>query len=156
MDVGLVFGIIFAAIVIILLVFFGFKYINEVMVLSCESQAGQQVKNLESVVKSTFALSKGGSQELRIIVPNCIERFCFADPDHPEIENVGGGWNPNEFVTNLVSRYRYNVILMKSNNAVDGYRIENFKPYVNFCLESSRNVIVRNQGAFVDVTLPEF
>lgn len=156
MNVGLVFGIIFAAIVIILLLVFGFRYINEVMFLGCESQTGQQIVNLEKAVKSTLTLSQDASQELRILVPGCIGKMCFVDPDHPEIENPGGGWIPNEFTVSLASRYKYNVIMIKSDGGIDGYKIEKFRPYVNFCLESSENVILRNQGTFIDITLTGF
>ncbi len=156
MDVGLVFGIIFAAIVIILLLFFGFRYINEVMFLSCESQIGQQVINLEKGVESTLTLSMDASQKVKILVPNCIERFCFVDPNHPEIEYEEGGWIPSEFVTKFVSSYGYNVVIMKSNGEIDGHKIEKFRPYVNFCITSTREVILRNIGTLVEATLPEF
>ena len=154
MNVGLIFGIIFAAIVIILLLFFGFKYINEVMVLGCESQLGQQITNLKKAVGSTLALSEGASQELRMLIPRCVERVCFVDPKHPEFK--GEGWVPNEFTTKLVSRYGYNVVVIKSNGGVDGYKIDKLKPYVNFCLTSSDDVIIRNAGALVEIMPPEF
>jgi hypothetical protein len=156
MDTGLVFGIIFAAIVIILLMVFGFRYINEVFFISCESQTGQQIVNLENAVKSTLTLSQGASQNLKIIIPNCLERMCFVDPDHPEVENIGGGWSPDEFTATLVSRYGYNVVLVKSNGEIDGRQIDKFRPYVNFCITSSKEVTLRNIGTLVEITLPGF
>lgn len=156
MNVGLIFGIIFATIVIILLLFFGFRYINEVMFLSCESQMGQQIVNLEKAVKSTLSLSMDASQKLKIIVPGCIEKFCFVDPRYPEITNTEGEWVPNEFITTFVSSYGYNIVIIKSNGEIDGHKIDKFRPYVNFCITSTNTITLRNTGTLVDATLPEF
>jgi len=156
MDTALVFGIIFAAIVIMLLMFFGFRYINDWMGVSCDSQIGQQVTNLKGAVKATLTLSKDASQETRILIPGCIKKVCFVDPDHPEINNKEGGWVPNEFLMQTVSSYKYNVVLIRSDDGIEGYDIQKFRPYVNFCLTSSEDVILRNIGTLVEVTLPGF
>jgi hypothetical protein len=157
MDMALVFGIIFAAIVMGLLVFFGFKYINEMFAMSCESQTGQLTENLKNVVRSTSALSKGSVQEFKIIVQStCATRICFVDPQHPEIENTEGKWVPDELTTYLVSRNKYNLIITEKDGGIKGYIIEKLKPYVNFCLTSTRDVTIRNTGAMVEITLPEF
>ena len=156
MDTSLVFGIIFAAIVIGLLVFFGLKYINEMMLVTCESQIGQQITNLRNAVKSTLSLSRGSSQEFRLLFPGCANKICFVDVNHPEIENSGEGWVPTEFTTTLVSSNKYSFLVFKPDNRVEGYTIDKFKPYVNFCISSSRDVILRNTGTTVEITLPEF
>lgn len=156
MNVGLVFGIIFAIIVMGFTLFFGFKYINEVMSLSCESQMGQQVTNLENGVESTLALSMDSVQKLKIIIPACIEKMCFVDPDYPELESAEGGWAPDGFLTDFISRYKYNVVIIKSSGQIDGYEIDKFKPYINFCLTSTKTANLRNTGTIVEITLPEF
>lgn len=156
MDVGLVFGIIFAAIVIGLLVFFGFKYINEMISISCESQTQQQIENLKNVIKSTLALSRDAVQEFKIIIQsNCAPKICFVNPDDSGAY-AEGGWVPNDFLTTMVSSYKYNVVIIKANGAIDGYKIEKFKPLVNFCITSTRDVMFRNSGKMVEITLPEF
>lgn len=156
MNVGLVFGIIFAAIVIGLLMFFGFKYINEVVDLSCQSQMGQQIVNLEKAVDSTMTLSRGGSQKYNFLFPSCLERVCFVDPDNPGVDNPEGGWESTEFMIDLVSRYKYNLIFIEPNGGFEGHVIDKVKPYVNFCLTSAKEVTLLNTGRTVEISLPEF
>jgi hypothetical protein len=157
MEVGLIFGIIFAAIVMGLLIFFGFRYISDMISISCESQVQQQAENLKNVAKSTLALSKDSAQEFKIIIQsNCVSRMCFVNTDNPQVENNEWGWIPSEFLTTMVSRYGYNVIITRPDGAIDGYQIDKLKPSVNFCLTSTKEVTLRNAGKTVDVTLPEF
>ncbi len=160
MDTGLVFGIIFAAIVVSLLVFFGFRYINEMVSVTCESQIGQEITDIRSAVRATLSLSRGSSQELRLVHPSCLRKICFVDAGHPEIENAGAGWEPTEFTTDLVSRYKYSVLLFRPDGGIEGHAIDKFGPSVNFCVSSTKDVVLRNTGTAVEIAplqqLPEF
>ena len=152
----MVFGIVFAAIVIGLLVFFGFKYISEIISISCESQTQQQLENLKNTVKSTLALSKGSVQEFKVVIQsNCAPKICFVIPDAPNAYPEGG-WNPDEFTTYLVTRNGYNVLIFGKGEKTDGYAVDKLKQTVNFCLTSTREVMLRNNGKTVEITLPEF
>jgi hypothetical protein len=156
MDVSLIFGIIFTAIVMGLLIFFGFRYVSDMITINCDSQTAQQLVNLENAVKSTLSLSKDSVQEFKIIVQtNCAPQVCFVNPDVP-IANPEGGWNPEEYATYLVTRDKFNVLVYGTGDKINGYTVDKFKPFVNFCLTSSRNVMLRNGGRNVEVTLPEF
>jgi hypothetical protein len=157
MDTSLVFGIIFASIVMGLLVFFGFRYISDMMSLGCESQTAQQMESLKSAVKSTLALSKGSVQEFKIIIQStCASKICFVDSQNPDVENRDGGWIPSEQSTYIVTRNGYNVLVYGNGDVMAGHAIDKFKPYVNFCVTSSRDVMLRNNGKTVEITLPEF
>jgi hypothetical protein len=156
MDVSLVFGIVLAAIVIGLLMFFGYDYISKMLSLSCESQLGQQIQNMKNKVKSTLTLSKGAAQEFDIMLQsNCVTKVCFVDPDQASIENKEAGWEADEFTSSFASKNSYNVIIIKPGNGIDGYQIAKLKPSVNFCLTSSKKVIFRNTGTLVDVSQPK-
>jgi hypothetical protein len=117
---------------------------------------GQQMTNLRNVVKSTLTLSKGSSQEIRLLVPSCVKKVCFVDQEHPDLDNKEWGWVSTPLLINMVSRYGYNFIIIRNDGSIDGYAIEKFKPYVNFCLEASRDVTIRNIGTLAEATLPEF
>ena len=152
MEVSLVFGIIFASIVMGLIVFFGYNYINQMMTLSCQSQLGQQIENMKSTIKSTLTLSKGSAQEFDILLQsNCATKICFVDPEMASIENEADGWMPDEFTAYFASRNKFNIIIFKPDKGMDGYEIAKLKPSANFCLTSSRKVIFRNTGVLVDV-----
>lgn len=160
MEVGLIFGIIFAAIVMGLLIFFGFRYISDMISVTCESQVQQQAENLKNAARSTLALSKDSAQEFKIIIQsNCVSRMCFVDPDNPQVENKEWGWVPSEFLTKMVSSYKYNVVITRPDGTIDGYAIDKLVPSSNFCLTSTRDVTLRNAvrsgKAFVEITIPE-
>ena len=155
MNVGLVFGMIFAAIVIGLLLLFGVKYFGEMSEAACESQMGQQITNLRNAVRSTLTLSKDSVQELRVIVSGCFEKICFVDPNHPE-DYPEAGWDPENHVRLIVTNEKSNVIIYKSSGVVKGHKIEKFRPYVNFCMPSTKTVTLQNTGKLVEITLPEF
>lgn len=155
MDTSLVFGIIFASIVIGLLLFFGIRYIGDMSEMACKSQMGQQIITLENTVKATLSLSRGASQELRLLIPQCFKKICFVDPDHPE-ENTQEGWEPDTVATRMVVGEGDNVIIYHPDGVVEGKKINKLKPYVNFCIASSTDVIIRNAGALVEITLPGF
>lgn len=156
MNVGLIFGIIFATIVMGLVLFFGFKYIGEVMDISCESQLNQQVIEMEDSVEAVLETSMGSQEEVSVMVPACAESICFVDPRHPGVENEQWKWVPDDYSVALIDRKGYNMLIMKSGTVEDGFQIEKMKPYVNFCIDRSREVILRNMGTFIEVTLPEF
>lgn len=155
MNVGLIFGIIFAAIVIGLVAFFGISYIGDMGNVSCMSQVGQQITNLEAAVRTTLSLSQGSSEEIRLIVPGCLDKFCFVDPEHTT-DNPTDGWSPEDHVEIMVRNEDGNVVIYNPSGTVDTYKIDKVKPYVNFCIESSEELVLRNQGTFVEVALPEF
>lgn len=155
MNVGFIFGMIFAAIVIGLLLLFGVKYFGEMSEAACESQMGQQITNLRNAVRSTLTLSKDSVQELRVIVSGCFEKICFVDPNHPE-DYPEAGWDPENHVRLIVTNEKSNVIIYKSSGVVKGHKIEKFRPYVNFCMTSTKTVTLQNTGKLVEITLPEF
>ena len=154
MDTGLVFGIIFAAIVMGLLLFFGFRYINDMMAAGCDSQAGQQVTNIRNVAKSVLTFSKGSTQSVKILMPACFSKMCFIDPGHPEVANVMAGWAPGDIENIMVSRYKYNIIAYRNGGGIDGYIVEKMKPDVNFCITSTGDITLKNAGTYVEIVSP--
>ena len=155
MNVGLIFGIIFAIIVMGLLVVFGMRYFGEVMEVSCESHIGQEIINIEKAVDKVRTVSQGSAIELIVLVPSCVERVCFVDPEHPEIENKKGGWTTNDFISDLVSSNGHNVVLLKDDGSYDGYTVNKLRPLVNFCITSKEKTTVRNMGSSIEISLSD-
>lgn len=155
MNVGLIFGIIFAVIVMGFLLFFGIQYFGEMTEAACKSQLGKQITDLENSVRSTLSLSQGSVQKLRLMVPSCYEKICFVDPEHPD-RYPEGDWDPEEHVKLIARDEGRNVVVYKSSGLVKGYTMDKLKAYVNFCVSSSKEVSLVNTGRQVEITLPEF
>ena len=155
MNVGLIFEIIFAIIVMGMLVVFGMQYFGAVIEVSCESHIGQEMINIEEAVDKVRTFSQGSAIELIVLVPNCVERVCFVDPQHPEVENKKGGWMTNDFISDLVSSNGHNVVLLKNDGSYDGYTVSKLKPLVNFCITSKEKTTVRNMGSMIEISLSD-
>ncbi len=151
MNVGLVFGIIFAAIVIGFLLFFGFKYVNEMFSVNCEAILGDQIMKLKDQVSKTFHLSMGSTQEFVMIVPSCVEKICFVNPEDP---SSYGNWETNNVLTRMILVNKYNLIVFDRDKTFSGYRIDHMRTDYNFCVSSKKTLILRNDGSFVVISLP--
>jgi len=150
MNVGLVFGIIFAAIMIGFLLFFGFKYINEMFSVNCDAILGDQLIKFREHVSKTFQLSLGASQEFAFIVPSCLEKVCFVDPESP---HNYGNWQTNNVLTRMIEQNKYNLVVFYKDGTFRGYRAEHMKPDYNFCMSSKKTLMLKNDGSFVKVKL---
>ncbi len=155
MNVGLIFGIIFAAIVIGFLLMFGMGSVTDLFNISGNAQLGQQVVNLQSKVESTFNLAYGSVQEFKFVLPPGVKKICFVDPDNP-FSNPDGSWESNKFLDTYISRYSYNLLVFKGDDLPEGYVIKKLKPNQNFCMTKTRKITLKNLGSVVEVTLPEF
>ncbi len=155
MNVGLIFGIIFAIIVMGMLIVFGMQNIGSVIEVSCESHIGQEMINIEKAVDKVRTFSQGSSIELIVLVPSCVERVCFVDPQHPEIENKKGGWMTNDFISDLVSSNGHNVVLLKDDGSYDGYTVSKLRPVENFCITTKEKTVLRNMGSRIEISLSD-
>lgn len=151
MNVGLVFGIIFAAIIIGFLLFFGYTYINEMFGVNCEAILGDQIIKLREQVGRTFQFSLGATQEFTLTVPACIEKICFVNPDDP---SSYGNWETNNVITRMILTYDYNVIVFRDDQSSGGHVIDHLTTEYNFCVSSKKTLLLKNDGPFVVVKLP--
>lgn len=151
MNVGLVFGIIFTAIVIGFLLFFGFKYINEMFTVNCDAILGDQIIKFRDQVGKTFRLSLGASQEFTLIVPSCVEKICFVDPESPDSY---GNWETNNILTRMILQNKYSMIVFNKDRTFRGYEVDHLKAEYNFCVSSKQKLLLKNDGSFVAVKLP--
>jgi type II secretory pathway pseudopilin PulG len=155
MDVGFIFGLLAAIIIIGLLLAFGVQYIGDMNRLQCDSQTGQIVIDIREAIEKVRTFSQGSVVELKLLVPGCKDRICFVDPSNPEVENKGDKWVPDEFLISFVQSGGYNVLIINPDGTVDGESISNLAPYVNFCIESSKSLNIKNLGRRVEISLPE-
>ena len=155
MDVGLMFGVIFAVIFIGFLLAFGTGYITNFMNLNSEATMKQQVNSLKFSVKSASNLAQGSIEKIKLIVPSGYKKVCFVDPEY-SLSNPAGNWESSEFLISMITKYKYNILIFGQDDLPEGDVIEKAKPYQNFCITSSRELILRNTGAIVEITLPEF
>jgi hypothetical protein len=140
MNVGLIFGIIFAAVIIGFLLFFGFVYLNDMINANCEAMMGDQLIKLREQVGKTFRLSLGATQEFEIIIPSCVE-----DP------SSYGNWETSNAINIMVKSYGYNMIVFGKDQTFDGHKIDHLTAEYNFCIHSKETLLLKNDGSLVMV-----
>jgi hypothetical protein len=153
MDVGLIFGIIFASILIGFLMFFGIKYIGEMQDMSCRSQLGQQIDSLKTSTKYVLSLSMGSSQSFTFMVPGCAKKVCFVNADSPE-ENKELDWDPQTVERMLVVNEKYNVLIYNPDGSISGHKLDKLRPLVNFCIRKTEDIRLKNIGTLVELSPP--
>jgi len=148
MNVGLIFGIIFAAVIIGFLLFFGFVYLSDMMNFNCEAILRDQIIKLREQVGKTFRLSLGASQEFELLIPQCIEKICFINPEDP---SSYGNWQTSNAINIIVKSYGYNMIVFSKDQTFDGHKIDNLAAEYNFCIHSKETILLKNDGPLVMV-----
>jgi hypothetical protein len=152
MNVGLLFGIIFAIIVLGFVMFFGYDYISKFLGISGEASLVQQILTLEGEVKDVFNLAMGSTKEFRITIPSNVGRVCFVNPENPE-SNPSGGWEMNVILTKMITSYQYNVLILdREGRFDDGKKIDHLIPNQNFCISSGKRLLLKNEGKFVSIS----
>jgi hypothetical protein len=156
MNTGLIFGIIFAIIVIALLFVFGLGQIENIFCVSNVAQMNKVVKELEDATEDVFNLAEGSALPFKLSIPRNAQ-ICFVNASNPAREN---NWNPdpNEYsiILNRIDAHGFNIWRIYGCGSHDpGYRIRHLRPADNFCAGLGTEVFLENVGHYVVVRKPD-
>lgn len=153
MNIGLLFGIIFAAIVMGFVLFFGYTQFSNMACIQGESITAQQIVRLERDIDDVFSMAMDSSQEFDFIVGTCTGKVCFVDADDSG-PNPERGWDGGTIYEELVSTNGYNLFIMdEQGRHKDGKKIEHMIPDENFCISASSSLLLTNRGRSVEVSI---
>ena len=155
MNTGMVFGMIFAAIVIGLLLIFGAEQIINIFCLSSNAQVNKAVKDLENEVENVFVLAEGSAMPFTVAVPRNA-MICFINHSNPAAMN---NWRPEpdkfNIISNKIRQYRYNLwIYYGCGTNDDGYKIRYLQVSENFCVGAGTELYLENKGYHVTAEKP--
>lgn len=157
MNVGAVFGIITAILVIVFVILLGSGQISNMFSLGGIAQVNKAVLNFEEVVDDLYSAAQGSSDRYKFRIPETA-KVCFIDPEHPE-PNLDSGWRPDptryNIIKNTIQLNNYNIWIEYGVNSGDNPGKRNSKIYVgeNFCAGPSDYVYLENTGTEVSVQL---
>ncbi|MBN2043270.1 MAG: hypothetical protein JW754_05715 [Candidatus Aenigmarchaeota archaeon] len=154
MNVGMLFGIIFAIIVIGFVLYFGYTYIGEYMSIQNEAGLMQQILRLDNAVDEVYNMAYESSKRFSLSLGEG-KKVCFVDPQNPS-SNPDGGWETNEVLTRMVSGNNHNVVILLPDGRYDnGKEIEHLAPLrsSNFCVEGDSEFLLKNEGKYVSITI---
>jgi hypothetical protein len=154
MQVGAVFGMIFAIIVMAFLLVFGSDQIANIMCLGNVGQTSKSIKDLEKVVDDIQASGEGSSDTFRMRIPGNAE-VCFVNPDDPR-PSISGGWLPDPELYPIIEQKirtgNLNVWVEYNCGSVEpGYVMDYIVTDSNFCAASGETLLLTNLGIQVRV-----
>ena len=126
MNVGMVFAVIFAVVVVGLVLVFGMEQIINIFCFGSDAQAMSAIKNLENEVDNLYVLAEGASKRYDLGIPADAE-FCFIDPSKADQANILKGWEPDPVFVSLIRENSYN-IWYTSCSGKNGYKVPYLLP----------------------------
>jgi len=146
MNVGMIFGIIFALILIGFLMVYGIKTITQLFGFAGEASFEKNVRDFQTAVNDVYQLSMGSTQKFHFRITSDIERICFINRADKSI------WGDDPIMSELVSEGNN---LIVSGKKIKAYKINHMLPSTNFCIEEAGDVLLVNKGRWVDVRMME-
>ncbi|MBU0953765.1 MAG: hypothetical protein KKA90_05120 [Nanoarchaeota archaeon] len=152
MNVGPVFGIIFALIALGLLLVFGFDQVMTIFSFNDEATILRQVESLEKSVADVYNLAEGSSKEFIVVIPKNT-KFCFLNVSEPTKPSVIDGWLPG-----TITRYHLETptdplygsnVWTDVNDVENGYKIGHLVSKINFCFTGKATAYLTNIGPAV-------
>lgn len=149
MNVGMVFAVIFAIVVMGLVLIFGVDQIINIFCFANEAQTIKAIRDLETEVNNLYVLAEGASKQFDLRIPGDAE-FCFVNPSSPGA-NLLKGWEPDPVVVSLITENGYNLWYTHCTGQ-NGHNIAYLSPSDNFCMKSGVILYLENKGTYVDIT----
>jgi len=154
MDTTLVFGIIFAIIVIGLLFVFGIEQIGGIFCLGNTAQVDKAVKDLENAVEGVYNLADGSALPFKVAISRNA-RICLINHSNTVPMN---NWNPHpdlyESINYTMYTKRQNVWIEYGCGPDSGYRIRYLRISENFCVGGGTELYLENKGYYVTIERP--
>ena len=155
MNTGMVFGIIFAILVIGMLFVFGIDQIANIFCVSNVAQTNKAVSDLENAVENVFNLAEGSAMPFKVSIPRNAE-ICFVNYSNPVPMNT---WNPDpdmyNIISNRITANRFNIWIKYGCGTSDtGSKISYLRVSENFCAGLGTDLYLENKGYHVAIERP--
>lgn len=162
MDTSMVFGIIFAIIVIGLVLAFGGQQIVSLFCVGETAQVQREVREIERQVFDVYNMGTGTTKPYTINLPSNV-KLCFLDPQDYTPENYANplyDWSPQRILVEHILNapesqyYQSNVWIEYScTGEKAGRKTSYLRPEKNFCAVDNTRVYMENMGTYVEISL---
>lgn len=156
MNVGMVFAIIFAMIMIAMILVFGIGQIGNVFCLSSDAQVAGSIRDLEAMVEEVYVMSEGSSRVFDVRLPGG-SQLCFVDPQDPGTNQFAGqeavhNWIADPAYEAIIEDYGYNLWYTQCSGK-SGYQFEHLQVSGrgSFCVDGGDSLYLANRGRYVEV-----
>lgn len=151
MNVGMVFGIIFAVIVVVFLLAGGMKMITDLLGFGELGQISAQMERLGNTIRDeVYWLPIGGSQPFDFSLTQGTARVCFFDYLDPAA-NPDMGWEGNNVIEYHIRQMNYTVYYFLKDGQEDGHALARARVLQSFCTQSSIRLMLISRGSYVEI-----
>lgn len=152
MQVGAIFGLIFAILVMAFMIFFGSGMLEDFICVGNVGQTNHVIQNLEGLIDDIQASGSNSRKQFIMNIPRNA-KVCFVDPENPG-RNILGGWNPdpNLYIEEEIKAQGYNLwIEYNCGTNPPGHKLDYLVIDENFCVGSKEIILLTNIGIEVRV-----
>lgn len=169
MNVGIVFTLIFAIIVVTLLLIFGYGSIINLAGFGQRANVLDSIEKIDSEAQKVYSYSRGSTRELLLSV-SADSKICFINPQDPQKrtwKENWKSWDPPAGVINTINRqgsefFGSNLWLITPDSQIGKGQVilkgslipkpESSGDSGNFCISGSRKIFFENAGQIVYVS----
>jgi hypothetical protein len=154
MGVGMVFGIIFAIVVIGMIMIFGSDAINSIFCMGNDAQMQKTIKNMQNFVDELYTHPSGSGDYFIVNIPGGFW-LCFMNSTNPSpvfYPEQHKTWNPDRVYQRIIKDEGYSIWYNKCSGESGG-KINHFfiSPEKNFCVKSGTELYFENMGRWVTI-----
>ncbi|HLD56870.1 MAG TPA: hypothetical protein VJA47_01095 [archaeon] len=154
MNVEMVFIFVFVIIVVSFVLVMALNLFGKSTLQTCLSGLEAQANTLTNEVSDIYLTAKGSEKNVRLGVDHsCVKKVCFFNPDDPS-PNPPKNWEGNPTYEPVIQNQRYNIGFILNDGGFEGRTIDRVQQQENFCIETSQQLRLINNGPSVDIALP--
>jgi len=154
MGIGMVFGIIFAIVVMGMILVFGTDAIISIFCMGSDAQTQKTIKNLQTMVDDLYVLPSGSGDYFTLNLPKD-SKLCFVNTTHPGpvfYPDPLKTWDPDVVYQRIITEEGYNIWYHhcggQSGGTIDNLYIN---PDKNFCAKPGMKIYLENVGRWVAI-----
>jgi hypothetical protein len=147
MSVGMIFGIIFAIVVIVMLLAFGSGVISDIFCMGSDAQLHKTINDLQNVVDQIYALPSGSGDFFTISLPGG-SKLCFVNSTDPKTviyPDQLKNWRPDKVYQRIIMDEEYNIWYQQCSGQSGGNINHMYiDPDSNFCASPGMSIYLQN------------
>jgi hypothetical protein len=156
MSVGMIFGIIFAILVMGMLLVFGSDVIVIIFCMGSDAQTQKTIQNLQTFVDDLYLLPSGSGDYFTLNIPKD-SKLCFVNTSYPEpvfYPDPLKTWDPDRVYQRIIKDEGYNIWYHhcsgQSGGKIDHLYIGSGNSK-NFCARPGMKLYLENVGRWVAI-----
>lgn len=152
MEVSMLFGMIFALIVIVFLLAGGMGMVTDTLGLGGQAAMQNQVKEMSKLCDSVYWSSQGSSKSFSFKFIGGPERVCFLNHKDPRA-NPSMGWAGDVAVEMMAKDEKKSMAVFQVNKEYQMYGLGNCLADSSFCVRRSAELLFTNKGDRVAISM---